>query len=65
MRHCYCSQCGYETSLKTELKKHMRTFHTELMSNCVKCDKNTKQSFGVQHHINSIHDGKSQDCLYY
>ena len=62
MSHYITQQCGYETSQKTELKKLMRTFLNRLKHNCVQCDQQTGQRFGVQH-VNSNQYRIIQDYL--
>jgi uncharacterized ferredoxin-like protein len=59
-----CNVCGFETCLKNDLAKHVKTMHSGVNDfQCDKCDYQTSTPQRLTIHVNNLHV-KGSKCSY-
>ena len=57
-----CSQCDYQTSDTSNLKKHIQSLHEGIRYKCNQCDKEYTEKGILRKHIHSDHEGIRYEC---
>ena len=59
-----CTDCDYETVLKSNLTRHRKLFHSENSTkyNCTICTFKTKHENNLKRHVKSVHQTNIYRC---
>ena len=57
----FCEQCNFETSEKTELKRHVLEFHRNSLE-CEMCDAEFPKKDKLEAHRKNKHDDVTYNC---